>query len=239
LCPCAVDSYISAIGWRTALPLNLYAESLGVVQTGEGWFQSQSEDVQRSMMPSRGAYAAWESGQVTLSDFIGERHDPVWGTSVYQRSWREVVAEVDIGSQRSVFQITSELAAMSPGSSVNVGPVHDALRLHWPEEFQKPIHIQARTRAYYQHGHPWTRDHEDEVVRAIRNPTMIRLDAKQSNRRAVFYREFSDGSAVLVVVQRMPGGAPYNRVVTAFDVLPMEIARRRKTERLVWRKVGG
>jgi len=77
------------------------------------------------------------------------------------------------------------------------------------------------------------------VVRAILDPDVIRLDARKPDLGAVLYREASDARSVLVVVQQKPGTALFNRVVTAFEVSPMEVARRNRTETLVWRKGTG
>lgn len=83
------------------------------------------------------------------------------------------------------------------------------------------------------------RDHEGDVVRAILDPDTIQLDARKPEVRSVLYRKAADDRTVLVVVQQKPGPAPFNRVVTTFDVLPMEVARRDRTESLVWRKGEG
>ena len=75
--------------------------------------------------------------------------------------------------------------------------------------------------------------------RAILDPDMIRLDARKPEIRSVLYRETTDDRTVLVVVQQKLGPASFNRVVTTLDVLPMEVARRDRTESLVWRKGKG
>lgn len=59
-------------------------------ETGVAWLARQSPEVQRQVLGSRAAVEAYRRGEVALSDFVGERHDPRWGTSVYQKSWREV-----------------------------------------------------------------------------------------------------------------------------------------------------
>jgi SPP1 gp7 family putative phage head morphogenesis protein len=61
------------------------------VESGEAWFARQSPDVQRRMMPSQEALAAYHDGRIKLSDFVGHRRDRVWGPSVYERSGREVL----------------------------------------------------------------------------------------------------------------------------------------------------
>lgn len=59
--------------------------------TGEEWFAAQPVAVQRAMMPSQASYEAYKSGDLTLRDFVGERHSEVWGDSVYQRSGIEAM----------------------------------------------------------------------------------------------------------------------------------------------------
>jgi len=59
-------------------------------ETGQQWFDRQSEGVQNSMLP---AYAedAYHSGQVTLQDFVHLDKDPRWGDRYRQGSVRELV----------------------------------------------------------------------------------------------------------------------------------------------------
>lgn len=62
-------------------------------EDGDAWFARQPEKTQRAMMPSREAFEAYREGDVKLIDFRGIKHDPVWGTSIYQRSGREALAK--------------------------------------------------------------------------------------------------------------------------------------------------
>ncbi len=143
------------------------------------------------------------------------------------------------GLEDAVARIVRDLEAMQPGESVRIGPVSDGLRSSWPDTREKPIHIQHSTRDYYRRSHEWVRDHEDDIVRAILDPDMIRLDARKPEVRSLLYREAADGRTILVVVQQKLGPTPFNRVMTTFDVLPMEVARRDRTESFVWRKGKG
>lgn len=56
---------------------------------GSDWFDDQSEAVQRQILGSNAAYEAYDKG-ASLSDFVGINHDKDWGSSVYQRSAKEV-----------------------------------------------------------------------------------------------------------------------------------------------------
>lgn len=63
-------------------------------QTGEDWFRQQDASTQRGMLPTTETFDAYRDGRIRLSDFVGYDHDPVWGTSVRERSGRQVMAEV-------------------------------------------------------------------------------------------------------------------------------------------------
>lgn len=56
---------------------------------GSDWFDNQSEAVQRQILGSNAAYEAYNDG-ASLSDFVGVNHDKDWGSSVYQKSAKEV-----------------------------------------------------------------------------------------------------------------------------------------------------
>lgn len=66
-------------------------QDLGI-QSGRDWFAAQSEDVQRRMIPSQDAFDAYRNGTLSLDDFVGQRTDPVWGTSIYERSGRSALS---------------------------------------------------------------------------------------------------------------------------------------------------
>lgn len=54
--------------------------------TAGNWFAQLPAHRQRQMMPSADAYAAYRRGDLSLDDFVGTVHSPLWGTSIYQRS---------------------------------------------------------------------------------------------------------------------------------------------------------
>lgn len=56
---------------------------------GSDWFDDQSEAVQRQILGSNAAYEAYSNGAL-LGDFVGINHDKDWGSSVYQKSAKEV-----------------------------------------------------------------------------------------------------------------------------------------------------
>lgn len=65
-------------------------------ETGEQWFNRQSDDVKRRMLPTDETFQAYQSGRIKLSDFVGRHNDTVWGKSVYQRSGRSVLERASV-----------------------------------------------------------------------------------------------------------------------------------------------
>lgn len=60
-------------------------------QTGTEWFATQPDEIKRSMMGPK-VFSYYESGLITLSDFVGEKRSKDWGTTTYQRSLKEILA---------------------------------------------------------------------------------------------------------------------------------------------------
>jgi SPP1 gp7 family putative phage head morphogenesis protein len=60
------------------------------MQSGDEWFMSQDESVQRSIL-GNGKYDAWANGDFQLSDIVGHASDPVWGGSIYEKPLKELV----------------------------------------------------------------------------------------------------------------------------------------------------
>ncbi|MGI6079256.1 MAG: phage minor head protein, partial [Fastidiosipilaceae bacterium] len=61
-----------------------------VWETGSEWLDKQPEAVQRHVLGNAG-YEAYKAGAVTLSDFVGQKSDPRWGTTRYARSLTEIL----------------------------------------------------------------------------------------------------------------------------------------------------
>lgn len=59
------------------------------IESGADWFSRQPESVQQQMM-GRQAFSDYQSGAVGLSDFAGQRHDPVWGDMIYNPTLTEM-----------------------------------------------------------------------------------------------------------------------------------------------------
>ena len=69
-------------------------------ETGAEWFANQDAATQRAML-GPGKQQLYAEGKLTLADLVGERHDPTWGKSRYQRSLREIQAGTHTPSRSS------------------------------------------------------------------------------------------------------------------------------------------
>lgn len=77
------------------VPQGLYTPDRYKRQSGAEWFAQQPEATQRLMMPSQAAFDAYRRGDVTLQDFVGEKHSDVWGTTTYQLSGKEALKRAE------------------------------------------------------------------------------------------------------------------------------------------------
>lgn len=66
-----------------------YVHGMELPQSGIDWFDEQDEALQREILGTEVAYGLFKSG-VPLSTFVGMDHDVTWGTSVYQRSVKQI-----------------------------------------------------------------------------------------------------------------------------------------------------
>lgn len=66
------------------------------IPTGEVRFAQLSPERQRAVLGA-GAYDAYRAGHVRLSDFVGQRYDPRWGSMRYALSWRTVSKRLGLG----------------------------------------------------------------------------------------------------------------------------------------------
>lgn len=81
------------------VPSTQYASLQSFFQSGEDWFARQPVATQRAMIGNDQALDAYRAGQLRLSDFAGERGNPVWGASGYQRSGRAALVNAGIPIQ--------------------------------------------------------------------------------------------------------------------------------------------
>ena len=64
-------------------------ESRPAIESGPDWFERQPEAVQQSILgPAK--FAAYESGDLALTDLVGYTDDPKWGPSRYEKSLKSV-----------------------------------------------------------------------------------------------------------------------------------------------------
>lgn len=60
------------------------------MQSGSDWFQSQNEATQRTVL-GNAKYEAWKAGKFELADTVKKTYDPDWGSSIQERSLKELV----------------------------------------------------------------------------------------------------------------------------------------------------
>jgi SPP1 gp7 family putative phage head morphogenesis protein len=65
-------------------------ETRAEIETGESLFARLSPEQQRMILGNAG-YEAYKAGAVKLSDFVGQKSDPRWGTMRYAWSLREIL----------------------------------------------------------------------------------------------------------------------------------------------------
>ncbi len=74
---------------RCSLIANVHNSTVALPPSGDEWLASQPIAVRREVLGT--AFDAYESGDITLADFVGRRTDPQWGTSISERSNRDVL----------------------------------------------------------------------------------------------------------------------------------------------------
>lgn len=74
----------------TMVPVVIGSEGTG--GTGEDWFKSQPEDVQRNIMGDA-RYEAWKDGKFAWGDMAQERDDPVFGQMKTETPLKDLVKE--------------------------------------------------------------------------------------------------------------------------------------------------
>jgi hypothetical protein len=61
------------------------------IQSGSDWFDNQDEATQMDILGSQTAYDLYNSGDITLDDFVSVNNDPVWGRSIQVTPLKELV----------------------------------------------------------------------------------------------------------------------------------------------------
>jgi SPP1 gp7 family putative phage head morphogenesis protein len=61
-------------------------------ETGTQWFERQPDEIKKEMMGAK-AFAEYKAGKIGLKDFEGEKFNPLWGNSTYQRSLKEIQSQ--------------------------------------------------------------------------------------------------------------------------------------------------
>lgn len=58
--------------------------------TGEDWFREQDAETQRHIL-GNAKYEAYQRGEITLNDLVGEREDKTWGLVRFEKSLKEAL----------------------------------------------------------------------------------------------------------------------------------------------------
>ena len=81
-----MDSHVNC---RCTMTPVLIGATVTNTTRGADWFDNQDESVQQAILGSAG-YDLYRSGQASLHDFVGVRHDAQWGSSIYVKSVRQL-----------------------------------------------------------------------------------------------------------------------------------------------------
>lgn len=62
------------------------------IEQGEKWFEKQDEQTQRAILENDAAFEAYQAGELKLTDLVGRRDSPQWGTSYFHLSLKRALA---------------------------------------------------------------------------------------------------------------------------------------------------
>lgn len=60
-------------------------------ETGIEWLKGQTVGVQKDLLGAK--YEYWKSGKLDLNEIVGVRYSPVWGTTRYERSLKDILEQ--------------------------------------------------------------------------------------------------------------------------------------------------
>lgn len=79
------DSILGPLGINTS---NIQDTTISV-QSGSDWLDNQDEATQKQVLGAK--YEGWSNGDFTLKDIIGRSESDDWGSSIYEKSLKELV----------------------------------------------------------------------------------------------------------------------------------------------------
>lgn len=158
-------------GWEEILGRKTgIRETRPVVESGEGWFRRQNQDVQEEIL-GPGKLAAYRQGHVTLADLVGFREDPRWGPVRWERNIQDGAGAAVKRERRLAHTLetvergirNTDLehgAIVSPEGDVLAEYVGQRTRIRTPEQYRPllPGNISI-------HSHPYTQAFSDEDLR--------------------------------------------------------------------------
>ncbi len=82
----SMDSHVNCRCSPSPVPVDVAFQT--PYQSGEDWLSGQTESVQRTVLGAK--YAGWKQGDFSLQDMVGYHHSAQWGSSIYEKSLRQL-----------------------------------------------------------------------------------------------------------------------------------------------------
>lgn len=111
--------------------------------------------------------------------------------------------------------------------------LHPVLVEYWQRSSGDLVTITGTRRDHILSAHPEFLGREHTIIRALREPNVIRQDKALRQRVTMYVRGFDHEHWLLVVVESKSAMRSVS-VITAFPVHDTEVARRRRIEALIW-----
>lgn len=210
-------------------------EDYGQRETGEEWFEKQDEATQRQVL-GNAAYEAYKSGEVRLSDFVGQRQNEDWGTTRYTRSLSQIYANDGVPAIR--WDARADQVIGRRDDQRNLYPENEPGReflgsrgvLLSPERIAHlGEHDEARL--------GWLKKHTDLLYKAVQSPVLVYryLDFKPLTQRwhQTLVAGDVDGHYVTVVIGLAKHPGESDIVITIFPIGERNLFKRDSLGNLV------
>jgi SPP1 gp7 family putative phage head morphogenesis protein len=162
--------------------------ALPQVETGVEWFEKQDEATQRKVLGNPG-YEAFNAGEVTLKDFIGQKRSRDWGTTRYARSLTQILGKEDARAWKEIALAT--IVSKREQSDINFNAIEPQklgdlveLRHLYPEnesgrEFLRPLPVVINKWAldHIKQDHPervkWLSQNREVIEKTVKTPELV------------------------------------------------------------------
>lgn len=116
-------------------------------ETGAEWFARQDAETQNRILGPAAAQA-WRAGDVTLDDFVGYKESATWGTSIYQKSLKEMDLDASAYLAETRANGTDSVVGGAVTPDTNVQPLTpDQFQQQQADALNDPAAIAARKAA--------------------------------------------------------------------------------------------